>query len=229
MENVTLTATAFKLIKKAFLWVVLGFSFLALLVQWHWGFAIGGFEIIRSIFGSVTFAAVIFWVFYKWCWKWGALPLWLGRPVVSGIWIGQLESNYTHDGQGNPLQKEIVFVVRQTYLTLCIQSFTDHQVGVSKVEALIQNDRTDSTRLAYVYELKNEYAGQSTLVNGAGDLTLITKSSKKLVLKGAYWTSTPTQGRVSVHRVSEKCEGVSEFADAVKRWPKGPLWKIPNI
>lgn len=229
MENVTLTAVAFSMIKKAFVIVCVIVSCLILLLHWSGGAEIGMTEVVRALIASITVAAFLFWIFYQWCWKWGSLPSWLGRPVVNGVWIGQLESNYGQGENQNPLKIDIVFVVRQTYLTLCIQSFTAHQVGESKVEALIQNKRTNSTRLAYVYELKNEYDGRSTLINGAGDLSLIIKHSKDMVLKGAYWTSSPTQGSLTLHRVSENCDGIGDFSDALKRWPKGPLWKISKI
>lgn len=227
MENVTLTADAFSAIKKGFAYVSAALIFIVLLVRWHFGAELGLPEFFRAAGVAIGVASCIFWMFYRWCWRVGPLPTWLGRPIVHGIWIGKLSSDYGRDIGSAPFEKHIVFVVRQTYLTLSIQSFTDRQVGESKVEALIQNKRTSSTRLAYVYELKNQYAGQSTLVNGAGDLNLISKASTALFLKGAYWTSSPTHGNLCLRRISDECEGIAEFSDAVRRWPLGPLWHAP--
>jgi hypothetical protein len=225
LENVTLTAEAFGIVKKVFAYLAGLFCVTILIVRWCFNHAIDGSEIIRAAASGVGLAAFAFWVFFRWGWRWKAIPKLIGRPNVRGVWLGKLTSNYRSDETGVPLEKHIVFVIRQTYLTLCIQSFTERQTGVSKVEALIQNNRTNSTNLSYVYELKNEYSGQSTLVNGAGDLSLIRKAGDTLVLKGAYWTSTPTHGHIVLRRITEDCDSISEFADACQLWPIGENWE----
>lgn len=221
MENLTLTSSELNVLKKAFASV---FALITSIIAVSKLKLEGAFllsDLFRLASGSLVATALLFLIFYKWVWRLGPLPKLIGRPVVQGIWIGRLYSNYGSQDGRPLLEKPIVFVVRQTYLTLSIQSFTDTQVGESKVEALIKNKRIDSTRLAYVFELKNEYAGTTKLVNGAGDLQLIAESA---TLNGNYWTSSPTSGTLVLRHKTTKCDGVKQFEDAVKRWPLGPLW-----
>jgi len=223
MNNLTLTSAQFSHLKKA----VAGFCGVAALIigsyHVHHGSTYSLANGFRWVSAALTVTTLLFWVFYTWIWRWAWIPKFVGQPVVRGVWIGYLSSNYGRHQGNAPLKKPIVFVMRQTYLTLSIQSFTDTQIGESKVEALLRNERTQAVRLAYVFELKNEYPGTRSLVNGAGDLEFLPLISE---LRGSYWTSTPTHGSLQLRRVSSDSDTVKRFEDAVKRWPIGPQWEI---
>ncbi|MEJ0039285.1 MAG: hypothetical protein WDO68_25060 [Gammaproteobacteria bacterium] len=223
MENLTLTSAQFSSLKKAFA-VVCGIIAVAIAAaQVHSGAEYSLVQLFRWGSAALTITTGLFWVFYRWAWRWAWIHKWTDQPLVRGVWLGYLSSDYGRKPTDPPLRKPIVFVVRQTYLSLSIQSFTDRQVGESKVEALLRNGRTQAVRLAYVFELKNDYPGTRTLVNGAGDLELLTDSS---VLHGNYWTSTPTHGSLRLRRVASDGDNVKRFEDAVKRWPIGPQWDV---
>jgi len=91
------------------------------------------------------------------------------------------------------------------------------------MEALIRSVRTDATRLGYVFELKTQYSGMNRLTNGAGDLALLDGNS---VLKGTYWTNSPTHGELHIRLQSRDTAGVRSFKDASTQWPDERLWKI---
>jgi len=223
MENLTLTSKQFNGLKKAFAVSVGAISLLIALVHVNFGATVSFANAFRWASASLTITSGLFWVFYRWIWRWGPIPKWTGQPVLRGVWLGHLSSDYRRAPTDAPLKKPIVFVVRQTFLSLHIQSFTDTQVGESKVEALLLNPRTQATRLAYVFELKNEFPGTRTLVNGAGDLELLADQS---VLQGSYWTSSPTHGSMRLRRMSLDYDDVKRFEDATRRWRIGPQWEV---
>src|SRR5690606_15890752 len=128
MTNLTLTAAELGYLKKAFATVFAVFLLICALIQWRYGVT---FEIAlpRSFSAAMLPASLLFYAFYRWLWRWGKLAKWMGRPVLHGVWLGYIASNYNQIPSQNPLRKKIVFVVRQTYLTLSVQTFTDTQIG----------------------------------------------------------------------------------------------------
>lgn len=222
MANLTLTAEELDRLKKAFALVFALLTCTIALVQWRFFNAAPSSAVLRSLSSALLGTSFLFYLFYRWGWRVGRIARWMGRPVVHGVWLGYLTSDFARTPSDKPLRKPIVFVIRQTYLTLSIQSFTNSQIGESKLEALIRNARTDATRLACVFELQNKYSGARSLTNGAGDLQLLANNS---ALRGTYWTNSPTHGSLSLRLQSRDCNGVVEFDDATRQWPLGPLWK----
>lgn len=169
----------------------------------------------RAISYGLTCITFLFGVFFKLAWRSPRIARWMRRPIVHGVWRGTLSSDYKQTGK-TPLEIPIVFVIRQTYLTISIESFTKFQEGESKLEALIQNGRTEATRLSYVFELRRQYQGENKLTTGAGDLRLINDSKH---LKGHYWTNSPTFGELQLELISRECDGVDCFEVAERKWP----------
>lgn len=221
MENLTLTADELNRLKRAF---ALMFGITVLLsaaVQWKFFDNAVDASILRSVPTSLAVVSALFYAFYSWAWRTPWVAKLMRRPVLYGVWLGYISSDYNSSQTQQPLIIPIVFVVRQTYLTLSIQSFTKSKAGESKMEALIRNTRTDATRLGYVFELISDHSGKKTLTSGAGDLELLDGNS---LLKGTYWTNSPTHGDLSVRLQSRKIDSVKNFKDAESRWPIGPLW-----
>lgn len=221
LQNLTLTAKEFETQRKAFAMAVLIAVAVLLFFRHEELDQLRLSDVARMASSALVAVTLLFWVFYKWCWRWGPIPRWIGRPSINGVWIGSLSSDFGRAEGEAPLVVPIAFVVRQSYLTLSIQSFTSLQTGESKVEALMYNVRTDATRLTYVFELKNEYPGESSLVRGAGDLLLASSDS---VLQGHYWTSTPSNGTIRLRRVCADCKDLRQFQDITTRWPLGTGW-----
>lgn len=169
----------------------------------------------QAITSALTVTGFAFGLFARRTWNYPLLAKWLGRPIVHGLWRGTLNTSYKRsDGQTVP-PIEIAFVIRQTYLSLSIESFTSNQEGESKVEALIQNMRTDATRICYIFELRRQYNGENKLTTGSGELKLLDAGNR---LKGHYWTNSPTQGDLELTLVTRDCEGVNCYEVAERKW-----------
>ncbi|MFM0232161.1 hypothetical protein [Paraburkholderia sediminicola] len=224
MENLTLTEQQFNLLKKSFTTtVVMLAGVVALFNIRFFDTPVTMTSLFRWFTTGLTAASFLFVIFYKWAWRIGPLPAWSGRPLLQGVWVGFLSSDYGQAPDAPPLTLPIVFVIRQTYLTLSLQSFTQSQTGDSRVEAIIRNARNNATRLAYVFELKNEYPGARKLVNGADDLELLAGGT---ILKGSYWTSSPTHGSLAMRRVSTRADEIKRYEDAAQKWPLDTLWHV---
>lgn len=174
-------------------------------------------SLMRAFATAVPMATLAFGVFYKVAWRWPLAAKWMRRPVVHGVWFGQLQSDFSKI-PGEPLKLPIVFVIRQTYLTLSVESFTSSQEGESRLEALLKNSKTDVARLCYVFELRKSYPGAQAVVSGAGDLKLVAEGKE---LRGTYWTNSPTHGEIGLTLLGRDCKGISCFDDARRKWPIG--------
>src|SRR5690606_19683325 len=116
----------------------------------------------RSFTTGITISTFGLGLFANMTWKSELLARLLGKPIVHGVWRGTLNTNY--NGERRPI--EIAFVIRQAFMSLSIESFTQEQDGESKIEALIQNSKTQSTRVCYIFELKRQYKGENKLTTG---------------------------------------------------------------
>lgn len=214
MNNLSLTETELQRLLKIYVSLVL-----AVAIFLYFILLLLGYEMLtagwRAISYGLTIITFLFGVFFKLAWKFPWIARWMRRPIVHGVWRGTLSSDFQQTGK-SPLQIPIIFVIRQTYLTISIESFTKSQEGESKLEALIQNGRTEATRLCYVFELKRLYQGENKLTTGAGDLRLINDSKN---LRGHYWTNSPTFGELQLGLISRECAGVDCYEVAERKWP----------
>jgi len=213
VNNLSLTSAELERLLKVFGWL-LGVLFLAsFLVQWKclqtpvYSAAWKAFSL------SLGMNLLLIGLFAKLAWRWELLAQWMNRPIVHGVWKGELRSDFGSI-DGNCLVVPIFFVIRQTYLTLSIQSLTERQEGESRLEAILRSSKTDVTRLCYVFELRKVFSGAHSLTSGAGELKL---AGDQLSLTGTYWTNTPTHGDIHLELVDRDCEGVVSYQDAKKR------------
>ncbi|WP_223512194.1 hypothetical protein [Pseudomonas sp. GL-B-19] len=223
MENLTLTSKELSLLVKFIFW-----STLAVFVSWvvlqlaYFDVDLTWQRLLSMASSSLALISGVFFVFCKWGWKVSVLPSVLGRPVLGGVWIGELASNYqASPGEPMPVVK-MVFIVKQTYLTLSIQSFSAIQSGNSEVEAILSNPKTGSLRLTYIFELRSPYKGEVRLIKGVGDLSIVSKT----VLMGGYWTNSPSNGELKMKRVSSTSKHLTGFADVRTRWSNDRDWKV---
>ncbi|WP_139197733.1 hypothetical protein [Pseudomonas sp. NFACC05-1] len=223
MENLTLTSKEFGLLVKILFWstvaifsswLVIQFAFFENLLSWR--------RLFSMVSSSFALTSGMFFIFCKWGWKFSILPEVVGRPVLEGVWIGELVSNYQAvPGESIPPIK-MVFVIKQTYLTLSLQSFSEVQSGSSEVEAILSNPRTGLVRLTYIFELRSPYRGEVRLVKGVGDLSVVSNE----ILKGGYWTSSPSNGELKMKKVSATSKTFTSFSDVRKQWSKDRDWSV---
>ncbi|MEQ5127752.1 hypothetical protein ABN225_13230 [Providencia alcalifaciens] len=213
MNYISLTSAEFERLLKVFGCLLGGLGLIIFLVQWHI-FNTPIFSAVWKAFSvSLMLCIFLFGVFTKLAWRWEKLAKWMNRPLVHGIWKGELKSDF-NSINGERLVVPIIFVIKQTYLTLSIQSFTARQDGESRLEALLRSSKTDVTRLCYVFELRKLFSGANSLTSGAGELKL---AGDQLSLNGTYWTNTPTHGDISLTLISRNCKDISSYQDAQKR------------
>lgn len=169
----------------------------------------------RFASSALLVTGLIMTSFVTWGWRIPCVARLMKRPVVRGVWAGTLTSDYVANGH-EPVKITIVFVIRQTYLTLSVQSFTPNQEGESKLEAIIHNEKTDSKRVSYLFELSRPYTPNSGRVCGAGELKLLNDEKE---LKGMYWTDSPTHGTISLTHYGKDVKGVASYNDALRKFP----------
>lgn len=159
---------------------------------------------------SVAISALVIAMLWNLTWtrKWLA---WItNRPIVHGVWWGELHSTY----QGRQLAPiPIAFVVKQTYVSLSIQSFTPSIGSDSTLEGFDRSEKSKDVRLKYVYEMQREANAEQKITRGYGDLRL---QDGGKVLKGFYWTNSPTQGYIKLEFIQRSCNGIDSF-DSAKR------------
>jgi len=214
VNNLSITTAELERLLKVFGWLLGLFWLVAFLIQWKCFNVVASSAAWRAFSPAVGGAILLFGVFYKVAWRWERLAKWMNRPIVHGIWKGELRSDFGLVDKST-LVIPIYFVVRQTYLTLSVQSFTDKQDGESRLEVLLKNSKTEATRLCYVFELRKLYPGANLLTSGAGDLRLLSSGRQ---LKGTYWTNTPTHGELILKLVSRDFDGIESFDDAQNKF-----------
>lgn len=169
---------------------------------------------IQSVPLALMLTTVLFGLLANRPWKSKRLAHWLGCPSIHGIWAGMLYTDW-RDKDGNcPDPIPIAFVIRQTYVSVSIQSFTQRQPARSTLEFLGTDEKTTDTHLAYVYELRRTAYNENKLTSGYGHLTL---QDGGKVLAGDYWTNSPTQGRLILDFVTQDCDGINSY-DSVMRF-----------
>ncbi|MBK4995837.1 hypothetical protein IAE39_004011 [Pseudomonas sp. S37] len=213
MNNLSLTSAEFERLLKVFGWLISALCLAIFLIQWRYFQTSVLSAAWKAFSSSLGLGVLLFGAFTKLAWRWQRLAKWMNRPLVHGVWRGELKSDFGSIN-GNRLTVPIFFVIRQTYLTLSVQSFTERQEGESRLEALLRSSKTDATRLCYVFELRKLFSGAHSLTSGAGELKL---AGDQLSLSGTYWTNTPTHGEIYLELVCRDCDGVTSFQDAKKR------------
>jgi hypothetical protein len=218
MNNLSLTAAEIERLIKAFVYV--GCGILALITAGN--VLLFDTPVVtaawRALSLAVLLTSLLFGYFVSSAWRWPLVAAWMRRPLVHGVWAGKLTSDFKSLSKPDAPATEvpIVFVIRQSYMTLSVQSFTPGQEGESRLEALIRNEKTEATVLSYVFELRRPYSAEGKFTRGAGELKLISNDRE---LRGLYWTDTPTHGSLVLGRVSEEVAGIACYEDALKRWP----------
>lgn len=216
MNNLSLTTAEFERLLKVFGWLLGGVCLIVFLIQWHFLHISISSALWKAFSISLGLCICLFGVFTRLAWRWRRLAKWMNRPLVHGTWQGELKSDFGAV-DGERLVVPIFFVIKQTYLTLSIQSFTERQEGESRLEALLRSSKTDVTRLCYVFELRKIFSGAHSITSGAGELKL---AGDQLSLTGTYWTNTPTHGDIALTLVSRDCEGISSYQEAKKQLDK---------
>jgi hypothetical protein len=177
---------------------------------------------IQSASVAVVINAALFGFLAKRPWLYPRLSRLLSRPIVHGLWWGTLYTDYRPQ-QGIQLGPiPIAFVVRQSYLGISIQSYTEKQPASSTLESLHLDEKTTDVKLRYVFEMVRLAYAENKITSGCGELTL---EENGKTLAGHYWTNSPTQGRLALRLVRRDCDGINSFEAAKKICNRHPSLK----
>ncbi|MCC8534365.1 hypothetical protein LN457_16425 [Xanthomonas phaseoli] len=134
------------------------------------------------------------------------------RPLVHGLWVGHLTSDYGVREGRPPLDPiRIFFVIRQSYLHASIESHTKTQGSYSTIEHLEKSEKTGAGHLEYVFEMVRTAHSENKITIGYGKLRLLDQGQS---MSGDYWTNSPTQGQLKVVLVTRDCEEINSFESA---------------
>ena len=163
----------------------------------------------QSVPMALLFTTLLFGLLANRPWTSRRLARWMGRPSIHGIWWGTLNTDWV-DTTGRSLAPiPIIFVIRQSYLFVSIQSFTQSLAARSNFEFLGTDEKTTDMHLSYVYELRRP--NEKKLTFGHGQLIL---QDEGKVLAGDYWTNSPTQGQLQLRFVTQACDGINSYESA---------------
>lgn len=208
MANVSLSTDE---LKKALLFVSVSTGAFGGLVGLVRHYAFGADATAALALGLISGAswAVLFstWVFRRpWTYAWLA---WLtGRPIIHGVWFGHLDTSYESGDESVGKRIPIAFVIKQTFLTYSLLSYTERQDSVTLAETLDVDEKHNTVHLRYMYRFQIMRVTERKQTTGAGELKLIEGGTK---LKGNYLTDSPTHGSIELVFVQRQVDRIDTF------------------
>lgn len=181
-----------------------------------------GASTFRRGTAAVSAGGFSVYVFSQWAWRWGWVQKIAPRPVLSGTWAGRLRSSHVSE-DGTPVIIKIVFVFRQTFMSISIRAYTRTMESHSDAVTLV-ND-ADAHYVSYTYATRRIF-GHIPEHLGAAQLRLRPSESDQR-LWGTYWTSGRNAGRLKLRRVANTTK-VTAFGDAAEQWSDDGHWPTPD-
>jgi hypothetical protein len=196
--------------REIFVWIQL----FAFVIIWAGALLVSGvtleisWEAIKRLPDVVTIYVVLSLIFINWAWR---LPIFKGwlvlLPDLQGTWKGTLESTWVDPNTNRKIPlKDVTLVIKQTFLTISCEMYTDESYSFSNTAQINQDDESRIFWLSYNYtnRSKANVRDRSAIHDGAAILKVITGLDR--VLEGEYWTSRKTTGDICVKFVSKKLE-----------------------
>jgi hypothetical protein len=208
MANVSLSTGE---LKKAFLFVSASTAAIGVLggLIRHYAF---GADVIAALLSGLLSGASWAVLFATWVlgrpWTYGWLAWLTGRPIIHGVWFGYLDTSYESEDESVGKRIPIAFVIKQTFLTYSLLSYTERQDSVTLAETLDVDEKHKTIHLRYMYRFQIMRATERKQTTGAGELKLIESGTK---LKGNYLTDSPTHGAVELDFIQRQVDGVDTF------------------
>ena len=157
-------------------------------------------EAIISSLKTISILTGWWWFYFKIGWKLPVLKKILPRINLNGTWFGEYESQ---DQKKEVFSGEIAVRIKQDYLNISLNSFTEKYQNYSYSEDLKYDEKSDIHGIVYVYSQKENSILDTAQRNGTSELTLKNIDNEHW-LEGDFWTVHGTQGRVCVRQISEK-------------------------
>lgn len=209
MSFVVLKFNEMKNIIYFFLINILLISALITLIKWIFSFDLVSIQAIlatSTLSISLSFIVLSF-LLRSVTIKHQRLSRFISKPLVHGLWKGQLVTNYQKDGKPIP-PIEIYFYIKQTFLTTTIKSFTEYQASETIITALSYDKNSESSDFFYMYKFYRTKNSENKVTYGSGRLNLINEDS---TLEGIYWTNADTRGEIELTLINRDCISISSY------------------
>jgi hypothetical protein len=136
---------------------------------------------------------LFFYIFNNWLWKIPPLTKLFGIPLISGRYLGKLESSYAENNMHN-----IVIEIKQTLTRIKICLFAEKSRSVSLICSLFKNE-LGAWSLYYIYKNKTRAMGNDVDMNDHEGVAVIDIHGKKL--NGYYFNDPRNRKRSGVFNV----------------------------
>ncbi|CAM4081200.1 Uncharacterised protein [Bordetella pseudohinzii] len=208
MANVSMSTGE---LKKAFLFVsssTVALAGLVGIVRHYFFDADATSALVLGLVSGASWAVLFSLWALKRPWRCGRLARLTGRPIIHGVWFGHLDTSYESDDESVGKRIPIAFVIRQTFLTYSLLSYTERQDSVTLAETLDVDEKHDTVHLRYMYRFQIMRMTERKQTTGAAELKLIEGGTK---LKGNYLTDSPTHGSLQLVFVQRQVDGIDTF------------------
>jgi len=151
---------------------------------------------------SLLSVIVLFWGFYfSMGWKLPILKYLVYKENLNGTWLGYYSSkNFTSN---DVFQGEIAVVIRQSFLSLNVKSFTDKYINYSFGEVLKYDSKSDTHQLIYLYSQSQFNPTDDNIRKGTSELKLYCNIKSK-ELFGDFWTNHNSKGDLKLTKITKK-------------------------
>lgn len=163
--------------------------------------------LVGLVSGMGWASLVSLWAFSR-PWTWGWLAWMTGRPIIHGVWFGHLDTSYESNDESVGKRIPIAFVIKQSFLTYSLLSYTERQDSVTLAETLDVDDKHSTVHLRYMYRFHIMRMDERKQTTGAGELKLIEGGTK---LKGHYLTDSPTHGSIELVFIQREVDDIDTF------------------
>jgi len=171
-------------------------------------------RLLTPLGATVTVVSSLSLLFIQFAWRWPIFRRWLvQRPDLSGTWKCDLTSTYVGD-DGNPVQKIVYVVIRQTLTSLSFRLYSERAKSASLADNIF-SDGTDLFALAIAYQnipRLEDRGTESDIHFGSSLFTHIDYDCERL--EGHYWTDRKSKGSVVLRE--RRPEQVASYEEARK-------------
>jgi len=154
---------------------------------------------IKSILSFSSILLIIWSLYFKYGWKIKLLNKILYKPNLNGTWLGTYRS--MNEKTKEIFEGEICLIIRQSYLSMNITSFTDKFISYSYTESLVYHKESESNKIVYVYSQDEFDPTNSETRKGTSELKLILELNN-YKLRGDFWTNNKTKGVLELCHLS---------------------------
>lgn len=158
---------------------------------------------VNDILSAIRISTIltVWWGFYfNIGWKIKGLNKILYRINLNGTWYGTYKSSNMDTDE--IYEGEIMIRIKQSFLALSINSYTDKYVNYSHSEVLKYDEKSGTHGLVYVYSQKENDPLDLNARNGTAELRV--SEEEGYILKGDFWTILGSKGLLNVTRVSNE-------------------------